>query len=298
MTAPKPKLGHRLTDLFFRGFLRMMLALPLETRLHLTGKLTSNILAPLTGSRRRIRNNLALAMPELPADEVKRLTREVPYHMGRSVMEIYSHADLKEHCKTNQLTGPGVPALQEAQATGRGVMIITGHIGSYVAARYSMQDMGFTLGALYKPMRNPAFNAHYVDAMSANGFPMFEQSRRGLSEMVKHLRSGGMVAIVLDQRINSAPILSFMDKPARTALSAAEMALKYDALVIPGYGIRNPDNSFTITAGAPIPHTTAAEMTQALNDHLAAEVRNHPEQWMWTHNRWKNAGNDTADELR
>ena len=82
--------------------------------------------------------------------------------------------------------------------------------------------------------------------------------------------------------------LSFMGKPARTALSAAELALKYDALLVPVYGIRQPNGlDFKILVEPPIAHTTASEMTQALNDSLERLVRQHMDQWMWVHRRWK-----------
>ena len=70
--------------------------------------------------------------------------------------------------------------------------------------------------------------------------------------------------------------------------SAAELALKYDALPVPTYATRRPDGlSFEILVDAPIPRGTAEEMTQALNDHLEAHVRQHVAQWFWIHKRWK-----------
>ena len=80
-----------------------------------------------------------------------------------------------------------------------------------------------------------------------------------------------------------------MGEPALTALSAAELALKFDALVVPVYGIRRPDLGFDLIVGQEIPKGNAEEMTQALNDDLEAQVRAHPEQWIWMHRRWRPA---------
>ena len=97
-----------------------------------------------------------------------------------------------------------------------------------------------------------------------------------------------MVGIVADQHVQGAPYLNFFGKPARTALSAAELALRHDALLVPIYGIRQPDGlSFEIAVEAPIAHSTPQEMTQALNDSLEARVRAHMDQWLWIHRRWK-----------
>ena len=78
---------------------------------------------------------------------------------------------------------------------------------------------------------------------------------------------------------------------ARTALSAAELALKYDALLVPTYAVRRPDGlTFDIIVEPPIPHGSAKAMTQALNDSLETLVRQHMDQWFWVHRRWKTRG--------
>jgi KDO2-lipid IV(A) lauroyltransferase len=137
-------------------------------------------------------------------------------------------------------------------------------------------------------MRNRYFNDHYVAAISTIGEPVFPTGRHGLGGLLRHLRGGGMVGMVVDVYAKHAPELDFVGRPAPTALSAAEMALKYGAPLVPVYGIRQPDGlSFRVVAEAPIPPSDPATMTQALNDSLSALVRRHPEQWFWIHRRWK-----------
>ena len=286
-----------MSNLAIRAFLGLMSVLPYDLRLHLAGLAMSRVVAPLSGARKRIRANLDLIMPDLPEDDVNRIVLDVPYHMGRSVMELYAERQFADRVRQTPLEdSPGLAALDQARAQGRGILLISGHIGNYDAVRAVLEARGFSIGGLYKPMKNPYFNAHYVKALSRFGAPVFERSRRGMAAMVKFLRSGGTVGIIFDQRINKAPLLEFMGKPARTALSAAELAVKYDALLVPTYGIRKPDGSFDIIIEEPIPHSTPEEMTQALNASLEKQVYAHPEQWMWTHNRWKKAGNDTPDD--
>jgi Kdo2-lipid IVA lauroyltransferase/acyltransferase len=159
---------------------------------------------------------------------------------------------------------------------------------NYGASLPPLLARGFRLGALYMPMSNPAFNRRYVAAMEAIGTPLFPRGRAGLGDMLRHLRGGGMLALVIDQHMEHGERLDFLGKPALTALSAAELALRFDADLIPGYSIRQPDGvSFRLWADAPIPHGDPREMTQALNDSVAAQVRAHMDQWLWMHRRWK-----------
>ncbi|AJE46350.1 lysophospholipid acyltransferase family protein [Celeribacter indicus] len=281
-------LGHYLEDLAVRALLRLALALPYETRVRMMGWLVSRVIAPLAGYDRRVRDNLAHVMPELPEAEVRRLMRAVADNAGRTLIEIYSGRDFIARMKDVEFDGPGVAVLREARDTRRPVILLTGHFGNYDVPRAALIADGYDVGSLYNPMRNRFFNAHYVAAISKIGQPMFPRGRKGYAQLLKHLKSGGMIGFLVDVYMPSAPILSFFGKPARTALSAAELALKYDALLVPIYGVRQPDGlSFRVQVEAPVPHGTPEEMTQALNDSLEAITRQHMEQWFWIHRRWK-----------
>ena len=276
-----------LSDRLIRAALWVMLRLPYRARLAIAAFLMTHVVAPLAGYRQRVRDNLAYVLPDLPKAEVARLLRAVPENMGRTLAELYSGQELVDRLMKEPLSGPGVAALEEAHRMGRPVLLVTGHIGNYDAVRGSLIRRGYRVGGLYREMGNPFFNSHYVKAISQIGTPLFPRGRKGLAEMIRFLRSGGMVGLVLDQHMSDGMPLDFMGRTARTALSAAEMALRYDALVVPTYGIRRPDLGFDVIVEAPIPHASPAEMTQALNDSLERLVRAHMDQWLWTHRRWK-----------
>ena len=286
--TPHHTAAHWLQDRALRALFWGMLRLPYRWRVPLAGWVLSRIVAPLAGYSRRIRENLALILPDLPAAEVARITRAVPDNVGRTLIEIYSGAEFTAHAISHPLTGDGVGALEAAHQAGRPVILVTGHFGNYDASRAALIARGYRVGALYNPMKNPYFNDHYVAAISQIGTPLFPSGKKGLGDMVRHLRSGGMLGLLMDQSMRHGAALTFFDQTAMTALSAAELALKYDALVIPTYAVRQPDGlSFQIIVEAPIPHGTPEAMTQALNDSLEAIVRQNIDQWFWIHRRWK-----------
>lgn len=289
-------LKHKVQNALLRGLIGAALALPYRIRVPLFGWVVSRVLAPIAGWNRRVRDNLALVWPDLPADQVKRLMREVPDNVGRTVIEIYSGQEFIDRTAATPPRGPGVAALDQARAEGRPVILVTGHFGNYDASRAAMGARGIDVGALYMPMSNRAFNAHYEEAIGNISRPLFPRSPKGLGQMVRFLRGGGAVGMLVDHHMSHGAPLGFFGYEAKTALSAAEMAIKYNALLIPTYGIRQPDGlSFEIVVEAPIPHTTPAAMTQALNDSLEALVRQYPGQWFWIHRRWKGGGGRRAD---
>lgn len=289
MTDKPPfHLGSYLEDRLIRSLFWGLLRLPYRWRVPFAGWAVSRIVAPLAGYRRRIRDNLAHVLPDLPPAEVERIVRAVPDNVGRTLIEIYSGSEFVTHAISHPLTGPGVAALEAAHQAGRPVILVTGHFGNYDASRAALIARGYRVGALYNPMKNRYFNTHYVRAISRIGTPLFPRGKKGLGDMVRHLRGGGMLGLLVDQAMRHGAPLTFFGKTAMTALSVAELALKYGALVIPTYAVRLPDGlSFEITVEAPIPEGPPEAMTQALNDSLESIVRRNLDQWFWIHRRWK-----------
>ncbi len=290
-TAPSDRLrrlGHFLTNAVIVGIIRLALALPYDTRIRFVGWLVEHVLGIVAGYRKRALENLALVRPDLSETERRRIASACLNNVGRTFIENYSSRDFPRRMAQNAPHGPGLDALEAAAAKGQPVILVTGHFGNYEATRAALVARGYDIGGLYRDMKNPYFNAHYVKTMEAFGGPVFPQGRRGTAGFVRHLKDGGQLVLLFDQHVQFAPILDFMGQPARTALSAAELALRYDALLIPFYGIREPDGlGFDCVLEAPVPQDSAEAMTQAINNSLAARVREHPEQWFWVHRRWR-----------
>lgn len=284
-------------NVFFRTVLGAALRLPYRKRVALVGSVATNIIAPLAGWRTRIRSNLDLVWPELSQEERERIVRKVSDNAGRTLIEIYSGEEFVERIKQSELTGPGLPQLAEARASGRPIVLVTAHLGNYDSVRGKLSREGYPMAALYRPMENPKFNAHYLKAISTIAEPVYPTDGKGIAALVKHLKKGGIIGIVADVGSTKAPVLSFFGKPAHTPLSAAEWAVRFDALMVPIFGIRQPDGfSFRVEVATPIPNGDPADMMQSYNDAVEAVVRQHPEQWFWIHRRWKRKQKKNATE--
>lgn len=281
----------RLVDLGARVLLGAALILPYRLRIPFVGWVVSTVVAPLAGWRKRIRDNLAYAMPDLPRADVERIVRNVSANAGKTLIEIYSGEGFVRRAMDSPLEGPGVQALEDARATGKPLVLVTGHLGNYDSIRGKLSRSGYSIGALYRPMRNAAFNDHYVRAISTIADPVFPTDGHGVRGLVRHLKEGGVIGVVADVASRKAPLLTFFGKPAHTPVSVAEWAVKYDAPMIPIFGLRQPDGlTFRIHVAKPIPHDEPEAMMQRYNDILEEIVRRDPDQWFWIHKRWKLAG--------
>ncbi len=267
------------------GFARL---LPYRLRGPFVGTLAAYVVAPLIGWRARILENLDHAMPELPAAERRRIARRVPDNFGRTMIEIYSGEEFVAHARAATMEGPGVAALEAAREARRPVILVTAHFGNYDVPRAKLSREGCSMAALYRPMRNAAFNAHYVKAISTVASPVFPTSRKGIAGLIRHLKGGGVIGLVADISMAGAPLLTFFGREAHTALSAAEWALACDAEIIPLFGVRKDDGrSFCVRLEAPLARSTPERMMQEYNDIVERMARAHPAQWLWIHRRWK-----------
>lgn len=282
-------LRHWLQDRTGAAIIGAVRLLPYRQRVATMGWFSRAVLGPLF-MRRRIRANLQHVYPRMPQAERRRIARAVADNFGRSLIELQSGPEFAAHAATLPIHGPGLSALDAAHARGRPVILVSAHFGNYDAWRAGLSARGFRVGGLYKPLRNPATNRRYVETIESIAKPLFPRGNEGMAAMIRFLKSGGMLGILGDLHVAHGEVLPFLGKPALTATSAAKLALKYDALLVPLYATRNPDGlTFDIEVENPIPHTDALTMTRALNDSATARVLGRPGQWFWLHRRWKGA---------
>ena len=289
-TADKPPFrpGDFALNIVLRGIIGLALLFPYTWRVPAMGWLMRRVIGPLAGYRRRALENLVLIWPEMPAERRRTLAEAALDNVGRALIENYSARPFKMRMSRLVPQGPGMQALREAQAAGRPVLLLTAHYGNYEAARACLLGQGLQVGALYRPMSNRYFNAHYIEAMNSMGGPNLPKGRRGLAGFLRHLRGGGIMALFFDLYAGDGTPISFLGRPARTALSAAELALRYDAPLLPIYATRRANGlDFDVVVEAPIPPGTALEMTEAVTRSLEARIASAPGQWFWIHRRWK-----------
>ena len=152
--------------------------------------------------------------------------------------------------------GPGLDALRQARDAGRAAILVTGHFGNWEAARAALCHQGYTIGGLYRPLNNGYLEDRWKAILSGLSGPVFPRGRQGLRGLLRYLRDGGTAVMLPDQYVGDGTVLDFLGRPAPTSLSAAELALRFDAPLIPFYGIRNGDD-FDVVLEPPIPADSA-----------------------------------------
>lgn len=252
------------------------------------GALMRRVVAPLSGWRARAMANLAYIWPDMPEHQRRKIAGQVADNAGRTMIENYDVTGLLDRMAHTEITGPGLSQIETARAQGRPVLLITGHYGNFEAPRAALVAKGYRIGGLYRPMANPYFNAHYAANMHRLSDPVFEQGRRGTMGLLKHIRDGGIGVLLFDVYDSAGTPIPFMGQPAPTLTSAADIALRTNALMVPFFGIRNSDGiSFAAEFEEPIAHGDPVEMMIEATKRLEARITQDPGQWFWIHRRWK-----------
>jgi KDO2-lipid IV(A) lauroyltransferase len=241
-------------------------------------------------ARRRVEAELRRVYPDMPRRERLDLCRNMGRNMGRTLYEILHCSEFQTLHHRNTVSGPGLEALQKAHAEGKGAIIVSGHFGQWEAVRSTLKSLGLETGAVYRPQTNRHYERRLYSGIAAGGQPILATGKIGTRALVRHVQSGGFIAILLDEKYPDGERLPFLGQPALTALVAAQLAIKYDVPLVPAFGTRMEDGTkFSVEFDSPIPATDSITMTQAFNDNLSARILANPDQWYWLLGRWKGA---------
>ncbi len=228
--------------------------------------------------------------PNMTRSARAKLGQSMGKHLGRTLFELYHDKEFQAQKHKFRVSGSGLDALKKAQATGKGAIIVSGHFGQWEAVRAILRQYGMESGAIIRTHKNPHYARRIRAGIEAGGKPIFSTGRTGTMGLVRHLRSGGIISILLDEKYPEGIRLPFLGLDALTSISAAQLALKYDLPMIPAYGIRLDDeNAVQVIFEEPIAHTDSVTMTQAFNDSLSARILANPDQWYWLLKRWDGA---------
>jgi KDO2-lipid IV(A) lauroyltransferase len=277
-----------LAALGFDAMVGTLNRLPPRRRLALAGWAARRVLGPALGYYDRVEANLNHVWPDLPATRRRAIAEQAIDNLGRALIENYDPAEMLARGAAYPVTGPGLPALEQARRDGRPVLLLSGHYGNPICARTALIARGYQVGGILRAMSNPWMNGRYIRNYREVGDPVFVQGRRGTMGLIRHLRAGGIAAMVFDVYDSAGEPIDFLGQPAPTLLSPAEMALKTGALLLPYFGIRRADRyGFDAVIEDPIAEGEPLDMMREATRRLEARIQDDPGQWMWTHRRWK-----------
>ena len=286
---------HRLRRRFYYlltvATLMAVRCLPQRVGRGLCGGLARAALRVRSRERHRAQQNLALAFPDLTVGERDRLLRQAVDALGRNLYDSLALEKLARRDFATVVDEGTVDAVRRLQSRGRGVLLLTGHLGcwellgAYLASR--LDGLAVVTGSVH----NAPVDQLLQERRRRWGLTPLPRER-DLRPVLRYLRRGGVVAVLLDQntRVHNVDV-PFFGRPAPTPAGFAKLALRYRLPVLP-VAIERCAEGYRVVHLPPLPleagssEVAVERFLGSCNAALELFIRRNPAEWVWFHERW------------
>jgi KDO2-lipid IV(A) lauroyltransferase len=242
-----------------------------------------------------VRENLARAFPGKPPDEIEALSIAVFEHFGGLAADLLHAVHEPLDSFLSRVTVEGIEHPRAALASGRGLFLLTAHLGSWEYSALATAGAGISTTVIARPLDNPILDSLVRQFRERNGNAVVYKTDAA-REMFRVLKRGGSIGILTDQhaRTADAVVVPFFGRPASTTSIVARLADRTEALIVPVSCLRTGPARYRLAFEPaidvrclPPEERQPIQLTARLNLEVERLVRRAPEQWLWLHNRWK-----------
>lgn len=305
LPAPRATLSHRAEYAALRGAVAAIERLSFRRASAIGGAVGQLGYSPLKIRRAVVEKQLRAAFPEKNSDEIDRIARETYRHLGRTSVET---AVLPSY-SAREIVGlfeevNGWSIVEERMARGKGLIVVTGHLGNWELGGAYLAARGLPIDAIARHMANPLFDAYLTTTRERIGMRVVHD-QDAVRVVPRSLRAQRAVAFLFDQgAIGLASTwVPFFGRYAKTPRGPAVFALRLGTPIVFGVALRQPSGKYQLTF-EPIDVEPTGDregdvdrIVVAYSDMLERWVRRAPEQYLWQHRRWKHQRPGTPREL-
>ncbi len=249
------------------------------------------IIGPLFRSKNVIKQNLKRAFPNLDEISINEISKKMWGNYGRILTEYFfiksfRTSNLKGNVKIN-----GKEILEKIKKEQKPVIFVSGHFNNFELMAMFIEMSGIDLSAIYRPLNNQYIN-FFIEKIRKK-YICKKQIKKGVSgtkELLSNFKDGSSIALMIDQRVSQGIKVQLFNEEAYTTTIPAQFVRKFNCKIVPVYIERFNKVNFNITIDEPIEYPrecTLEQITIDLNKKLEKMILRNPDQWIWTHNRWK-----------
>ncbi len=257
---------------------------------NLSGKIFE-LIGPFFRSRKLIYSNISKAYPGLEEEKLKNITKLMWNNYGRVFSEYMFIKDFRLGSLSDNIEIIGKEYLEEIKNSDKQVVFISGHFSNFELMAMSIEKSGIQLSAIYRPLNNIFLNL--IMEKIRNKYICKNQIKKGLGglkKLISFKNKNYSTALMIDQRVSEGILSNFFSIKALTTTIPAQLVKKYNIPVVPVYIERINGINFKLVIEKPITFSkedSIQSITNKLNLILEKMILKRPEQWIWSHNRWK-----------
>ena len=254
------------------------------------GFLIGKIIGPIFRSKKLIIKNLQKANLQ-KQNNLKKIASNVLGNYGRIFGEYVHLKNFRNDKLKKYISIKGLEHLENLKKSKKRAVFISGHFNNFELMAMQIEKAGIELATIYRPLNNFLLNKTMEQIRTENICKnQIKKGRAGSREIIKNLIKGKSIAIMIDQRVREGKKIDFFNNQATTTTIPAQLVKKYNCELVPVYIERRKNNYFKMFVSKPIKidkNKSVLEITKFLNNLLERMILRNMDQWIWTHNRWK-----------
>ena len=256
----------------------------------LASKLFS-IVGPFFRSEKIIEKNISFAFPNHDNQSKKEIANKMWKSYGKILAEYMFIKKFREIESEKFLNIKGQEILSEIKNSNEPVIFVSGHFDNFELMAMHIEKSGIDVAAIYRPLNNNFLNPLMENIRKK--YICRKQIKKGISgtkEILKHFKLGTSIALMIDQRVSQGIRSVLFKNEALTTTIPAQFVKKFNCKIVPIYIERKKDEKFLLEIMRPLSFNddqTIENITLKLNKLLEEMIIRNPNQWIWSHNRWK-----------
>tara|TARA_B100000963_G_C22560934_1_gene641294 strand:- start:202 stop:1062 length:861 start_codon:yes stop_codon:yes gene_type:complete len=255
------------------------------------GKFIGKKIGPFFRSNFKIHQNLENSDIGFSKGDRQNIIDNMWGNYGRILSEYIYLKQFRQNRLNNYIEIEGLNFLNEIKKSNEQVIFVSGHFNNFELMAMQIEKVGINLCAIYRPLNNPFLNIIMEkirkDYICKN---QIKKGKGGTRELLNFYKKNYSVALMIDQRVSEGVSVKLFNRLAKTTTIPAQLIKKFGCKIMPVYIERVKDIHFKISFSNPIQFDkklTTKEITLELNKLLEKMILKNPDQWIWTHGRWK-----------
>jgi len=246
---------------------------------------------PFFRSKKLIQQNILKAFPEINSKDLIQLSKNMWGNYGRILSEYVFLKDFRRSKFDNKLEIIGLDILSKIKKEGKPVIFISGHFNNFELMAMQIEKSGINLAVIYRPLNNKFLN-HIMERIRKK-YICKNQIKKGLAgtrQLLSYFKKNHSIALMIDQRVSQGIKSNFFKHEAYTTTIPAQFVKKFNCNIVPMYIERINKINFKITINKPLDYSndkSIEDITLDLNRVIEEMILKNPDQWIWSHNRWK-----------
>ena len=255
------------------------------------GSYFAKFIGPLFRSKKIINENIKRAFPKTNKYELNNINKKIWENYGRILSDYNFLKDFRSNKLGEFIHIDGEDILEKIKYNNKPVIFVSGHFNNFELLALILEKSGINLAALYRPLNNIFLNKIMLklrkNYICKNQVP---KGISGVKSLLNYFNKGLSIALMIDQRVSQGIKVKFFNVDAFTTTIPAQFFKKFNCQIVPVHIKRYDNYYFEIKIDKPFTFQKSInreDLTLILNQWLEKKIILNPEQWIWTHNRWK-----------